>query len=599
MPDSTARHDPDEPPEHSPAEDEQALAELRNILFHAERDELLELSERVHDTSLRARDVGEVLPEAVQLRSAGGTDETLADALRPTVERTLKESVERDPQVIADALFPAMGPAIRRAITEYFRQLVQSFDQAMQHSFSVQGIKWRFEAMRTGRSFSEVALLHSLVYRVEQVFLIHRETSLILQHLVAPEAGAQDSDMVSGMYTAVKDFMADSFGAGENEKLEGEGLEAKLGDNWLWAEIGPRAAIAVLSRGQPPQSLHRKLSEVLEYVHAAYGPQLDQFNGNTMAFEGACHRLAECFVSQRREHAMPPPRPYFVYSLVSVLAVFVAWRIFLGVEDRRWAQFVDRLREHPGYTVTGFDRGWFRRDYEIRGLRDPQSEDPFSLLQKEGLNPALAEFQLSPYYSLDGSLVQKRAVAFLAPPAGVTLAVESGVLRVRGEAPPEWSRELEGRAILIAGVNKVDTSGLLLPGQSDFARQRGQLAGDRILFSAGSAEIRADQRAAFEAVGARLKALDRLAQEMAEELSVEVKGHTDSTGLDATNQRLSQLRAARVVQALVRSGIRAEIFRARGAGTSEPLAGEGSEAERQINRCVTFRVLAPAPGAKP
>src|SRR5271168_5316134 len=288
MPDSTARHDPDEPRETPAAEDEQALSELRDILFHAERDELLALRERVHDPAHRARDVGEVLPEAVQLRAADGTDESLIEAFRPTVERTLKESVQRDPQVIADALFPAMGPAIRRAITEYFRQLVQSFDQAMQHSFSAQGIKWRFEALRTGKSFSEIALMHSLVFRVEQVFLLHRETGLILQHLAAPEAEAQDSDMVSGMYTAVKDFMADSFGAGEQEKLEGEPMEVQLGNNWLWAQIGPKAAIAAISRGQPPQSLHRKLSEVLEWVHSAYGPQLGQFKGNTSPFDGTC-----------------------------------------------------------------------------------------------------------------------------------------------------------------------------------------------------------------------------------------------------------------------------------------------------------------------
>jgi len=599
MPDSTTRRDPDGPREHDPAEDEHALAELRDILFHAERDELLALRERVHDQTLRARDVSEVLAEAVQLRSAGGTDETLADAFRPTVERTLKESVQRDPQVIADALFPAMGPAIRRAITEYFRQLVQSFDQAMQHSFSIQGLKWRIEAMRTGKSFSEVALLHSLVYRVEQVFLVHREGSLILQHLVAPEAPAQDSDMVSAMYTAVRDFMAEGFGEGQTEDREREELEARWKDMFLWAAIGPHAAVAAISRGEPPRSLHQKLSEAVEYVHSAFGPQLEQFTGDPSPFDSACKRLSECFLSQRRERAMPPPRPYFVYSLVSVLVVFAAWRVFLGVQDWRWGQFVDRLREQPGYTITSFDRGWFRRDYEILGLRDPQAEDPFALLQKEGLDPALADFQLNPFLSLDDALVQKRTVALLAPPAGVTLAVESGVLRARGEAPTEWSRELESRALLIAGVKRVDVSGLLLPGQSDFVRQRGQLAADRILFNAGSAEIRVDQRAKFEAIAARLKALDRLAQEMREELSVEAVGHTDSTGLDATNQRLSQYRAARVVQTLVRNGLRAGIFHARGAGISEPLAGEGSEAERQTNRCVTFHVLAPAAGAQP
>jgi outer membrane protein OmpA-like peptidoglycan-associated protein len=595
MPDSASPHDPERPRKATAAEDEAGLAELRDILFHAERDELLALRERVHDFGQRARDVGEVLPEAVRLRGEEGIDEQLTEALRPTVERTLKESVERDPQIVAEALFPAMGPSIRRAITEYFRTLVQTFDQAMQHSFSIQGIRWRIEALRTGKSFSEVALLHSLVYRVEQAFLFHRQTGLLLHNVVAPEVAALDPDMMAGLMSALQDYARDSFHAGKNEALE----SFAVGEFNCWVEQGPKALLVAVIRGDAPQGYRLKLREVLERVHAVYGRRLEEFSGDASAFDPAADLLAESFASQRREHVMPAPRPYFVYSLATVAVLFVVWRVFLGVQDWRWGRFVDVLREQPGYTITSFHRGWFTRYYEIRGMRDPQSEDPFVLLEKQGLDPTLADFQLGRYYALDDALVTKRARGLLAPPEEVTLRVESGVLRVRGEAQAEWIRQLDSRAPMIAGVRKVDTSGLLLPGQSEFVRTRGELAGSRILFSEGSAEVRADQREAFDRLAEELKRLGRLAQEMGEELSVEVVGHTDSTGPDAVNQRLGQYRAARVIQALTRAGLRASIFQVRSVGSTEPLAGEGSEAERQINRCVTFRVVRPAPGAQP
>ncbi len=595
MPDSASPHEPERRRKASAPEDEAELAELRDILFHAERDELLALRERVHDFGQRARDVGEVLPEAVRLRGEEGVDEQLTEALRPTVERTLKESVERDPQIVAEALFPAMGPSIRRAITEYFRALVQTFDQAMQHSFSIQGIRWRIEALRTGKSFSEVALLHSLVYRVEQAFLFHRQTGLLLNRVVAPEVAALDPDMMSGLMSALQDYARDSFRAGQNEALE----SFAVGEFNCWVEQGPKALLVAVIRGEAPQNYRLKLREVLERVHAVYGRRLEEFQGDASPFEPAEELLAESFASQRKEHTMPPPRPYFVYALATMAVVFVVWRVFLGVEDWRWGRFVDVLREQPGYTITSIHRGWFSRYYEIRGMRDPQSEDPFALLQNQGLNPALADFQLGRYYALDDALVTKRARTLLEPPAGVTLAVESGVLRVRGEAQVEWVRQLDSRAPMIAGVRAVDTSGLLLPGQSEFVRARGELAGARILFSEGSAEMRADQKAGLGEVAELLRTLERLAKEMGEDLSVETVGHTDSTGPDATNLRLGQYRAARVAQALTRAGLRASIFRVRSVGSSDPLAGEGSEAERQINRCVTFRVVRPAPGAQP
>ena len=598
MPDSATpprNDDPRRPRTPSEEEDQANRAELRDILFHAERDELLALRERVHDFGQRARDVAEVLPEAVRLRGEEGHDEQLTEALRPTVERTLKESVERDPQVVAEALFPAMGPSIRRAISEYFKTLVQSFDQAMQHSFSIQGIRWRIEAMRTGKSFSEVALLHSLVYRVEQVILFHRETGLLLHRVLAPEVAGLDPDMMAGMMAALQDYARDSFQTGKNAGLE----SFKVGEFDCWVEQGPKALLVAVIRGQAPQGYRLKLEEVTERVHATFGRRLEEFSGDASAFDATEDLLVESFASQRREHTMPPPRPYFTYSLATVAAVFVVWQGYLGVQDWRWRQFVEVLREQPGYTITGFQRGWFSRYYEIRGMRDPQSEDPIALLVKQGLDPSLAELRLGRYYALDDELVAKRSAALLAPPPGVKLAVESGVLRVRGEAPGDWTRELETRAPLIAGVRAVDTTGLLLPGQSDFVRARGDLAGARIQFSEGSAEIRADQRAALEKMAAILKTLDHLAQEMGEELSVEAVGHTDSSGPDSTNQRLGQYRATRLVQALEREGLRAAIFHLRSAGSTEPLAGESSEAERQINRCVTFRVLRPAAGVQP
>ena len=54
-------------------------------------------------------------------------------------------------------------------------------------------LKWRFEAWRTGRPFAEIVLLKTLVYRVDQVFLIHKETGLLLQHVVADEVRAKDA----------------------------------------------------------------------------------------------------------------------------------------------------------------------------------------------------------------------------------------------------------------------------------------------------------------------------------------------------------------------------------------------------------------------
>jgi OOP family OmpA-OmpF porin len=58
-------------------------------------------------------------------------------------------------------------------------------------------------ALRTGTSFAEVVLLNTLLYRVEQVFLIERESGLLLQHVRSAAVRTEDADMVAGMLTAI------------------------------------------------------------------------------------------------------------------------------------------------------------------------------------------------------------------------------------------------------------------------------------------------------------------------------------------------------------------------------------------------------------
>ena len=159
--------------------------------------------------------------------------------------------MRKDPKPLADAIFPIMGPAIRKSIAAALSGMVQSLNQTLSYSLSAQGLKWRWEALRTGKSFSEVVLLHTLRYRVEQVFLIHRETGLLLRHLSAGASVVQDADMVSGMLTAIQDFVKDSFTVGQGDQLQ----TMQLVDLTVWIEQGPLAILAGAIRGTAPQEL--------------------------------------------------------------------------------------------------------------------------------------------------------------------------------------------------------------------------------------------------------------------------------------------------------------------------------------------------------
>lgn len=102
----------------------------------------------------------------------------------------------------------------------------------------------------------------------------------------------------------------------------------------------------------------------------------------------------------------------------------------------------------------------------------------------------------------------------------------------------------------------------------------------------------------FELNSARLtpdatQTLRRVAEALRGEpnLRAQIAGHTDSSGEDAYNLRLSQERAESVLAFLVAQGIEANRLQARGYGETQPVADNGTATGRERNRRVEFNVL--------
>lgn len=74
-------------------------------------------------------------------------------------------------------------------------------------------------------------------------------------------------------------------------------------------------------------------------------------------------------------------------------------------------------------------------------------------------------------------------------------------------------------------------------------------------------------------------------------MKIEIRGHTDNVGSDASNQTLSENRAKAVVEYLTSKGIAADRLVYKGFGESTPVASNETEEGRAVNRRVEFRIV--------
>ncbi len=247
------------------------------MLVGREIEVLSRLSEIVEDPEQLAVAVGRVLPTAIAQASS---DARLGEVLAPALEKATQSSIRSDPRTLVNILYPLIVPAIRKSIGETIDETFQSLNESLKHSLTWRGLRWRWEAWRTGTSFAEVVLKHTLVYQVEHVFLIHRHTGLLISHVAAEDAASQDPQLVSSMLVAIQDFVRDSFSGAEHQGLD----TVRLGELWLWSEPGPFATLVAVIRGNPPEGLHETLRDVLSRIHDERRHALESFDGDSSGF---------------------------------------------------------------------------------------------------------------------------------------------------------------------------------------------------------------------------------------------------------------------------------------------------------------------------
>ena len=554
------------------------LDELRHLLVAREREELRALKARLDDPAIRAHDLLTGLPEALGHLSG---DRRLTEAIAPSVETAITTSVRRNPKPLADALFPVIGPAIRKAIAHTLGAMLDSLNRTVEHSVSIKALRWRLTAWRTGRSFAEVVLLNTLVYRVEQVFLIHARTGLLLQHVAAESVTTQDADMVSGMLTAIRDFARDSFGGRMDDTLD----TFRVGDLSGLIEHGPHAYLAAVVRGTAPADLRQTLQRAIESIHLTQIADLEAFDGDAARFEDTRPVLQECLESRYREDDAPVSYRAWWIGASLAAAVLLGWFGVRWVEQRRLDRYLATIDAQPGLIVIDARREGGR--FVVTGLRDPLAVDPVSLVANTGLAAGSVEGRWELYQALDPRLALPRARSILQPPDGVQLALRGDTVVATGEASTAWVREASLLARTLPGIRQVDLTGI------ENAELRGasrRLEAAMVQFVRGTAELVVGQDEGLAAMIAELRQLDAAARQARVRLRVVVTGHTDADGAEPRNLQLSRERAAAVVAALPGDAWTSIEFEARGVGSAEPIATGTTEADKQRNRRVAVRI---------
>jgi outer membrane protein OmpA-like peptidoglycan-associated protein len=365
---------------------------------------------------------------------------------------------------------------------------------------------------------------------VEQVFLIHRKTGLLLGHAVAPDTPTKDPEMVSGMLTAIQDFVRDSMSGAEGDNLD----MIRMGEVGVVLAYTADAILCGFVRGVPPRNLSRAFQERLDRIVQDKAHIFRKFSGDTSDFDSCRPQLEACLFGQGETTEKAGTSRFAKVLLFGLPALLIAgllgWWIYTMVIDRRFSELAHQVASQRGVVVTRAEKRNGR--FTIAGLRDPLAPDPAQLLAASGMPVGKVEFEWQEYHSLQTPFSTQRAFT-------------------------ELKDDLERRAFR---------------------------------FATGRADVPAEQRFLIEDVAAQIQSLLRAGTSLGKTLVIEVRGNHDPIGTEQSNSTLAMARAETVSTALISLGIPASQVKPLPADKEREACSAVKEEERLLCRSAGFTV---------
>ncbi len=524
------------------------LDEVRRLITGYERKDLENLNHLIQDPEEFSNEISKLLPVSIKKLIQKG-DITL-ESLQPVIEDVLKESIRKNPENLSDILFPIMMPAIRKAVTDDIKRMLDTLNTVLENSFSAKKIGWRVKALFSGKSYGEIVLSHAYIYQVKQVFLIHKESGLLLAHVEGEGQTSEKGDLVSSMLSAIKDFVQDSFQSNDNNKLG----TIELGKLNIWIEQGPKAIIAAIVEGNVPSEYRVLLQETAEAIHVNYSRELEHFEGETTPFQNNPLLLQRCLQKEMKEKKTR--KPVLAITLFILLFGFFGYWFYGKIEDNiHFRHLVSAYEQIPGVVVTKTGKAdgiWY-----IKGLRDPQAKIPTNLSFKNDFKPGEVHFEFADYLSLDPKIVLLRAKKELKPPPTATLHYRYDTLFVSGNASETWIDEVQKMAQQVAGVGAILFNFKKEKSHQQIKSKQDILALEKHSFNFGFNILKLDSahEKQFKILISETKRVLNFSFQQDSVPVIVVLSHTSITGNKNSNFRIARHRAEQFINLMVHAGI--------------------------------------------
>ncbi len=198
-------------------EEKDKLALLKTLLLTEEKEFVDSMAKRVN-TIYQVLHHQEKLSQKIDPIIDDRLDDFVKEipsTLGPTITKTLKEEIKNSQDAVVEALFPIIGKMIKKYIAHEIKILSENITQKTKSAFSFKNWFKKAKARAQGVSVGDLAIADYAKPRLIQLFVIEKNSGILIADYSPVGNDTIDKDMVAGMLTAIKSFVEDAFEGGE------------------------------------------------------------------------------------------------------------------------------------------------------------------------------------------------------------------------------------------------------------------------------------------------------------------------------------------------------------------------------------------------
>jgi outer membrane protein OmpA-like peptidoglycan-associated protein len=518
----------------------------------------------------------------------------MAEVLSPIMSEAIKNQVEYAKDEVVDALCPVIGKTIRKSLAEAMRNLVRAVNERIERTLSLRFLFKRIKARAAGVSKADLILKESLPFGIHQVFLIHRETGILLLHASSQSSHSEaNQELISGMLTAIQDFARTLF-EGETER---DLNEIQYEDMQIRLEVGRYAYLAFVSSGIPPDGFGDEVAHLGEEIHKKFLPVLREFEGRIDVFQPAYHLLTRFIQKYQTAPARDTGeeaaqkgtrRGLILLFLVPLLLLGVYFGVFVIpkkiMEGKIRADLEPLKKEHVVFANTEVQfsvRGSLVTMTGFVSQRKQMDEVEALVSSRPAVKQVVNNIEVKSWPSDPERLhqdVERTLAGDSIDVSKITFVIEDGTLFMEGIVANEREKALIRKAVLenISIPVIVDN---VEPSSSE-QKILQEIEGTVLFFKTGDFQL--DSEGA-NVLGGLLQKLRQVSFEQ-----LYIIGHADDIGTSRINMDLSRRRAEWIKAFLVQNGIQEEKLKIIAKGSEKPVSLERTYEGRALNRRVVF-----------